>query len=42
LCRSMVSERPYTSPSRIARPISEGRAAAKAKWEADKCSKGFS
>jgi len=37
-----VIERPYTSASNRARRISEGRSAAKAKWEADKCSKHFS
>jgi hypothetical protein len=36
---SKVIERPYTSASNGARPISEARSAAKAKWEADKCSK---
>ena len=36
-----VIERPYTSASNRARRISEGRSAAKAKWEADKCSKHF-
>ena len=35
-------ERPYTSASNRARPISRGRSAAKAKWEADQCSKHFS
>jgi len=35
-------ERPYTSASNRVRRISEGRSAAKAKWEADKCSKHFS
>ena len=35
-------ERPYTSASNRARRISEGRAAAKAEWEVDKCSKHFS
>jgi ribonuclease HI len=39
---STVIERPYTSASNRARRISEGRSAAKAKWEADKCSKHFS
>jgi hypothetical protein len=34
-----VTERPCTSASNRARRISEGRSAAKAKWEADKCSK---
>jgi len=40
---STVIEQPYTTsaPNR-ARRISEGRAAAKAKWEANKCSKHFS
>jgi len=37
-----VIERPYTSASNSARQISERRSAAKAKWEADKCSKHFS
>ena len=35
-------KRPYTSASNRARRISEGRSAAKAKWEADQCSKHFS
>jgi len=35
-------EWPHTSASNRARRISEGRSAAKAKWEADKCSKHFS
>ena len=39
---STVIERPYTSASNRARPISGGRSAAKAEWEADKCSKHFS
>jgi len=39
---STVMERPYTSASNRARRISEGRSAAKAEWEADKCSKHFS
>jgi len=39
---STVIERPYTSASNRARQISEGRSAAKAKWEADRCSKHFS
>jgi len=39
---STVIERPYTSASNWARRISEGRSAAKAKWEADRCSKHFS
>jgi len=34
-------ERPYTSALNMARRISEGRSAAKATWEADKCSKHF-
>jgi len=34
-------ERPYTMASNMARWISEGRSAAKAKWEANKCSKHF-
>jgi hypothetical protein len=34
-----VRERIYTSAANRARRISEGRTAAKAKWEADKCSK---
>jgi len=33
-----VIERPYTSASNRARRICEGRSAAKAKWEANKCS----
>jgi hypothetical protein len=37
-----VIEQLYTSASNRARRISEGRSAAKAKWEADKCSKHFS
>jgi len=37
----MEIERPYTSASNMARRISEGRSAAKAEWEADKCSKHF-
>jgi len=37
-----VIERPYTAASNIARRISEGRSASRAKWEADKCSKHFS
>jgi len=36
-----VIERPYTSASNRARRISEGRSAAKTKWEAYKCSKHF-
>jgi hypothetical protein len=39
---STVIERPYTLASNRARRISEGRSAAKAKWEADKCSNHFS
>jgi len=39
---STVIEWLYTSASNRARRISEGRSAAKAKWEADKCSKHFS
>ena len=35
-------ERPYTAASNRARRISEGRTAAKAEWETDKCSKHFS
>ena len=35
-------ERPYTSASNRARRISEGRLAAKAEWDADKCSKHLS
>jgi len=38
---STTIERPYTSASNRARRISEGRSAAKARWEADKCSKHF-
>jgi len=37
-----VIERPYSSASNRARQISKGRSAAKADWEADKCSKHFS
>jgi len=37
-----VIEPPYTLSSNMARPISEGRSAAKAKWEANRCSKHFS
>jgi hypothetical protein len=37
-----VREQPYTSASNRGRRISEERSAAKAKWEADKCSKHFS
>jgi len=40
--RDTVIEQPYTSASNRARRISEVRSAAKAKWEADKCSKHFS
>jgi len=36
-----VIERLYTSASNSTRRISEGRSAAKAKWEADRCSKHF-
>jgi hypothetical protein len=36
---SMVIELPYTSASCIVRLISKGCSAAKARWEADKCSK---
>jgi len=39
---STVIERPNTSASNRDRRISEGRSAAKAKWEVDKCSKHFS
>jgi len=39
--QSTVIERPYTSASNRARRISKGRLAAKAEWEADKCSKHF-
>jgi len=39
---STVVERLYTSASNRARRISEGRSAAKAKWEADRCTKHFS
>jgi hypothetical protein len=38
----MAIERPHTSASNRARRIAEGRSAAKAEWEADKCSKHFS
>ena len=41
-CGDTMRERPYTSASNRARRISEGRTAAKAKWEADKCRKHFS
>jgi hypothetical protein len=34
-------ERPYTSGANTARRISEGRSAAKAEWEADKCGQHF-
>jgi len=39
---STVIERPHTSSSNRARRISEGILAAKAKWEADRCSEHFS
>jgi hypothetical protein len=39
---SRLIERPDTSASNWARQISEGRATAKAEWEADKYSKHFS
>jgi len=39
---STVIERPYCSSPNGARRISEGRSAAKAKWEADKCNENFS
>jgi ribonuclease HI len=39
---STVIQWPYTSASNRARRISEGSTAAKAKWEADRCSKHFS
>jgi hypothetical protein len=39
---STVIKRPYTSASNRARQISDGRSAAKAELEADKCSKYFS
>jgi len=39
--RSTVTEWPYTTDLNRARQISEGRAAAKPMWEADKCSKHF-
>jgi len=39
---SPVIERPYTSAPNRARQISEGRSAANAELEADKCSKHFS
>jgi hypothetical protein len=39
---STVRERPYTTASNRARRISKGRSAAKAEWEAYKCSKHFS
>jgi len=39
---STVIERRYTSASKMARRISEGRSAAKAKWEANRCSQDFS
>jgi ribonuclease HI len=38
---STTIEWPYTSASNRARRISEGRSAAEAQWEADKCSKHF-
>jgi len=41
-CQSTAIERPYTSASNRARRISNGRSAAKEKWEADKCSKHVS
>ena len=41
-CSEATEVRPYTSASNRARRISEGRSAAKAEWEADKCSKHFS
>jgi hypothetical protein len=37
-----VTVQPYTSASNRARLISEGSSAAKAIWEADKCSEHFS
>jgi ribonuclease HI len=40
--RDIVIERPYTSSSNRVRRIFERWSAAKAKWEADKCSKHFS
>jgi len=39
---SSVIEQPYTSASNSARQIPEGSSAAKAKWDADKCSNHFS
>jgi ribonuclease HI len=39
---STVIERPYTSASNRAGRMSEGRSAANAEWEVDKCSKHFS
>jgi len=36
-----ATERPYTSAANTARRISEGRSAAKAEWEADKCGQHF-
>ena len=39
--RSMAIHRPYTSASNRARQIADGRSAAKAKWEANKCGKHF-
>jgi hypothetical protein len=41
-CGDTLIERPYTSASNKARRMTEGRSEAKAKWEADKCSKHFS
>jgi ribonuclease HI len=38
---SVTIEWPYTSASNRARRISKGRSAAKARWEAEKCSKHF-
>jgi hypothetical protein len=38
---SLVMERPHTSDSNRARPISEGRSVAKAECQADKCRKHF-
>jgi len=37
-----VIEEPYTLASNTARQISDGRSAANADWEANKCSKPFS
>ena len=42
MCTDNSGSGPYTSASNRARRISEERSAAKAKWEADKCSKHFS